>query len=173
AAEPKAVRPTPVSLPRIISRCNVREIKFLGGPLKQEKYFFFGSRWHSLQRIHVGAQEGVAISELPAEFRGDLNDYRIHPALLDIATGCALYLIRGYESADDLYLPLSYRRITIWGRLPARVCSHIRVVGENTGAREVGTFDITITDETGAVLIEVEGFSLRRITGQQIAAVRN
>lgn len=170
--QPERARPAAVSVQQIIARCNVREIDFHDRLTKQEKYFFFGPRWRSLQRIHVGHNEGVSVVELPAEFHGDLQEYRIHPALLDIATGSALYLIQGYESADDLYLPVGYRKITVWGRLPGKVYSHIRVSGENTGSREVSTFDIVIIDPAGIPLIEIEGFAMRRVTGQQLQAVR-
>ena len=171
--QPESARPAPLSVQQIIARCNVREIDFQGQLTKQEKYFFFGPRWRSLQRIHVGKDEGVSVVELPAEFHSDLQEYRIHPALLDIATGSALYLIRGYESADDLYLPVGYKKITVWGRLPGKVYSHIRVSGENTGSREVSTFDIVIVDQAGVPLIQIEGFAMRRVVGQQLEAVRD
>jgi thioesterase domain-containing protein/NAD(P)-dependent dehydrogenase (short-subunit alcohol dehydrogenase family)/acyl carrier protein len=171
--QPEHARPAPVSVQQIIARCNRREIDFQGRLTRQEKYFSFGPRWRSLQRIHVGQDEGVSVVELPAEFHADLQEYRIHPAFLDIATGSALYLIRDYESADDLYLPVGYKKITIWERLPGKVYSHIRVTGENTGNREVSTFDIVIVDQSGAPLIEIEGFAMRRVTGQHLQTVRD
>jgi acyl transferase domain-containing protein/thioesterase domain-containing protein len=171
--QPERTRPDPVSVQEIIARCNVGEISFQDRLTKQEEYFFFGPRWRSLQRIHVGKDEGVSVVELPAEFHSDLQEYRIHPALLDIATGSALYLLQGYESANHLYLPIGYKKITVWDRLPGKVYSHIHVTGENTDNREVSTFDIVIFDQAGVPLIEIEGFAMRRVAGQQLEAVRD
>jgi acyl transferase domain-containing protein/thioesterase domain-containing protein len=172
AGQPERARPAPLLVQEIVARCNVREIDFQNRLTRQEDYFSFGPRWRSLQRIYAGKDEGVSVLELPAEFHSDLQEYRIHPALLDIATGSALYLIRDYESADSLYLPVGYKKITVWGRLPAKVFSHIRVIGENSGSREVSTFDIMIVDQAGVPLIEIEGFAMRRVAGPQLQAVR-
>jgi len=51
-----------------------------------------------------------------------------YPALLDFATGCALYLVRDYGDSDAVYLPLTYRRIRVFGSCRAKssatfVCS--------------------------------------------------
>jgi len=83
--------------------------------------------------------------------------------LVDMATGAALYLTADYDQSRDLFLPLSYRRLRIYDRLPARLFSHIRIRGEQQGRNEVETFDVTMLDEQGRVLGEIEGFAMRRI----------
>ena len=165
---PQSPRPAPLSPEQLIARCNVREIVFRDGQTKQERYFTFGRRWRSLERICIGVDEAVSVMELPPEFQRDMEEYRIHPALFDMATGSALYLIRDYESSDDMYLPLSYQKVTIWGRLPGRIYSHIRVSGDNGGGREVRTFDVLILDALGTPLIGIEGFALRRIRDRRL-----
>jgi len=87
----------------------------------------------------------------------------IHPALLDLATGCALYLVRDYANSDAVYLPLTYRRIHVFGSLPRKIFSHIRVLQPASAKGEVATFEITITDERGNVLVVIEEFAMRRI----------
>ena len=159
----EAVRPQAVDVNGVAARCGVREIDFRRQKTRQEKYFEFGGRWRSLQTLRVGRGEGLAQLELPAEFRGDLERYVLHPALLDIATGCALYLIPGYETSEALYLPMSYRRLTAWGKLPARIYSHIRMTGGQSGSGETASFDITILDESGVPVVEIESYTLRRI----------
>jgi thioesterase domain-containing protein/acyl carrier protein len=87
----------------------------------------------------------------------------MHPALLDLATGSSLYLIKGYENSEALYLPLSYKRIAFFRPLPAKVFSHIRCHQDNTVQREIVSFDFTLLDAEGRVLAKIEEFSLRRI----------
>ncbi|HEY6376807.1 MAG TPA: amino acid adenylation domain-containing protein, partial [Edaphobacter sp.] len=96
-------------------------------------------------------------------FSADSSVYRMHPALLDLATGCSLYLTDGYESSDDLYLPFSYKKLCVYRPLPSRLFSHIRARRENLLHGEVETFDITLFDEQDKVLAEIEGFAMRRI----------
>jgi acyl carrier protein len=86
----------------------------------------------------------------------------MHPALLDLATGVSLCLMPGYESSNDFFLPVSYKRMSLFYSLPAKLFSHIRFArGSNDGG--VRTFDLTIFDDGGKVLAEIEGFSMRRI----------
>jgi thioesterase domain-containing protein/NADP-dependent 3-hydroxy acid dehydrogenase YdfG len=160
----KSTPPKKHDLALLAAKCNKREIVFgREQQTRQATYIDFGSRWRNLERIHLGDGEGLAILELPAAYNSDLQTYIVHPALFDLATGAALYLIDKYDSSDCLYLPFSYRRVSIFRRLPARIYSYIRSRKSNTSLDEVVTFDVTIVDEDGVPLIDIEEFSLRRI----------
>ncbi len=148
----------------IVARCRVREIVFdEQNRTRQERQFEFGPRWRSLRRLHLGKGEGLAEIELDEKFSADVATLRQHPALLDMATGAALYLTEDYDHCDDLFLPISYRRMSVYRPFPARMYSHVRGRQENQRRSEVETFDFTIFDEQGQVLAEIEGFSVRRI----------
>ncbi|HUD56687.1 MAG TPA: SDR family NAD(P)-dependent oxidoreductase [Terracidiphilus sp.] len=148
----------------IIARCNEREIAFdEQHRTKQELYFDFGPRWHCLNWLKIGKGEGLAELQLDPRFASDCSTFLMHPALLDLATGCALYLTDGYESSADLHLPLSYKRISVYHPFPSRMFSHKRARQENVLHGEVETFDITLFDEQDQVLAEIEGFAMRRI----------
>src|SRR5262249_23095558 len=95
--------------------------------------------------------------------------YHLHPALLDLATGSALYLIDDYRQSDSLYFPMSYKRAVIYRRLPSKFSSHIRSHSENRAARDVATFDLTLLDESGKVLGEIEGCSMRLVRDPESA----
>ncbi len=148
----------------IRARCSSRRIDFdEKHRTRQEKYFDFGPRWRNLQSLHIGEREALAELQLGQDFFVDIETWPVHPALLDLATGSALYLIQGYEESDALYLPLSYKRITLYRSLPVRFYSHIRCRQENTTQREIATFSFTLLDSDGHVLAEIDEFALRRI----------
>jgi thioesterase domain-containing protein/NAD(P)-dependent dehydrogenase (short-subunit alcohol dehydrogenase family)/acyl carrier protein len=157
--------PAPVKPDEIAGRCRFRTIEFDDSHrTRQENYFDFGPRWRNLNQIHIGEGEGLSELELRSEFRADLPGYQIHPALLDLATGSALYLIEGYEHSQSLYLPFSYKRIRVFKPLPAKMWSHIRSHQENTAQRDIASFDFTLFDDRGEVLAEIEEFSVRRMS---------
>lgn len=130
---------------------------------RQERFLDFGSRWHCLRRISVGQNEGLAELELNPALASDLKSFHMHPALLDMATGCALYLTAGYENSSELYLPFSYKKIRIYDKLPARFFSHIRARSDNRLHADIENFDLTLFDEQDHVLVEIEGFAMRRL----------
>ena len=156
--------PADQNLAEIRKRCSIRRIDFdEQRRTRQERYFDFGSRWKNLRSLELGEQEALAELQLGRDFLSDIGIWPMHPALLDLATGSALYLIRDYEKSEDLYLPISYRKITFYRPLPARFYSHIRCNQENSRERAIATFGFTLLDEAGHVLAEIEEFSMRRM----------
>jgi acyl transferase domain-containing protein/thioesterase domain-containing protein len=147
----------------ITARCTRSTLKFDDEHrTRQERTLEFGPRWRTLRRLLLGDGEALAELELGAEWCGDIGQLRQHPALLDMATGAALYLTPNYEQSTDLYLPVSYHRLRVFRPLPERLWSHIRMRPQ-AGQSEVVTFDIVLLDEQNAVLAEIEGFAMRRI----------
>jgi acyl transferase domain-containing protein/thioesterase domain-containing protein len=160
----KVSPPAPCLIAQIQRRCKSRALIFPDGQnAKQQRYIDFGPHWRALKQIWLGRNEALACCELPAEFLPELAVYRFHPALADMATGSALFLIGGYDSIDCLYVPIGYERITLYGPLPGKCYSHIRSRSGLTIEDLIATFDLTIADEVGNVIAEIENFSLRQV----------
>ncbi|HWG58035.1 MAG TPA: SDR family NAD(P)-dependent oxidoreductase [Candidatus Acidoferrales bacterium] len=163
-AERSAAQPPARDLAEIRARCRLREIVFDDTRrTRQETYFQFGPRWRNLRTLHLGAGEALADLDLAADFREDAAEYLLHPALLDLATGSALYLVPEYEGTESLYLPLSYKKLVLYAPLPPKFYSHIRARARNTSQGAIASFDITLLSPDGTVLAEIEEFSMRRL----------
>lgn len=131
----------------------------------QEAHLAFGPRWRVLTSRALGAGEGLAHLALPAAFRAEPDQgWRLHPALLDLATGWAMGLIDGY-TPEALWVPVSYARVRVFRPLPARIVSHMRNAGANAAARGTASFDVTLATPEGEVCVEVEGFTIHRLEG--------
>ncbi|MGB8688993.1 MAG: alpha/beta fold hydrolase, partial [Microcoleus sp.] len=143
----------------IEARCNVREITLteLGKP-SQTGDLKFGPRWKIFRHKKIGENRGVAVFELPEAFVADVNSYKLHPALLDGAIN--------FLSATDegLYLPFSFQKLRIKEPLPAKVYSYMRYAKNQQFSKETLKFDITIMDEHGRELMEIEEYTLRKLT---------
>ncbi|MEE4184294.1 MAG: type I polyketide synthase [Gammaproteobacteria bacterium] len=132
---------------------------------RQEDHLRFGPRWQVLRELRLGDDEALARLELGSEHRADLQDYALHPALLDIATGCAMDLIPGYadqEVARNLWVPVGYQRLRFHAPLQSELVSWIRTAAENNPGGDYAAFNITIAAPDGRVLAEVEQLTLRR-----------
>ena len=165
---PDRARRTPPPADRAIdpiaARCRLRQVTFdESRRTEQEKYFEFGPRWRCLSGIQVGKNEALAELELSSDFLGDTAHYNLHPALLDLATGSALYLIEGYGPSSPLYYPMFYKCAVIYRRIPSKFFSHIRSHEKNEAGRDVATFDLSLIDPNGRVLADIEGFSMRLV----------
>lgn len=124
----------------------------------QPRSMEFGPRWHSLKWVKLGAWEGLALLELPEAFGADLQSYKLHPALLDFATS----FLRLFKSQGS-YLPLSYRRLRMKGPLPERIYSYVRFADGNPPQGITLRFDVTLLDERGTELVDIEEFAVMRV----------
>ncbi|UCF85219.1 MAG: SDR family NAD(P)-dependent oxidoreductase, partial [Desulfobacteraceae bacterium] len=125
----------------------------------------FGPRWHNKLRIKSNAHEGLAFVELPEAFVADLDSYKLHPSLLDSAT--AFMFGRFKEKAE--YLPLLCKKIRVSRDMPGKIFSHVRYTGDSNSKKETLGFDITIMDEQGMPLVEIEDYILRRVNVDHFA----
>ncbi len=152
-------RASKINLKEILARCPLEKKEPKN--IRQRGHFDFGPRWQSLRQVAFGNDECLGTVELPAEYRAETQEFALHPALLDIATGLAMYLVPGYEKAGDIFLPFAYKRLAVYGPLPPRVFSYTRLRHE-AGA-DLIVFDVTLATDSGDVIAEVEEFTIKRL----------
>ena len=157
-----AERPGRVDPPAIEKRC----AEILPQPFRspQMAHLEFGPRWDVVREARFGAGEGIARLALGSQGQKDLDEgIRLHPALMDLATGWAIGLVPGYQGTH-LWAPMSYGAIRIWGKLPAEIISWVRL--RDGADRDSARFDITLCGADGAVYAEIEDFQMRRLAGE-------
>lgn len=155
-------RPAPLDLAAISARCTVREDTFTGA--EESPHMRFGPRWKNLRAVRYGRGEALGTLELSPPFANDVEVFRLHPALLDMATSCAEGLIDGFDLSRDFYVPLSYTRLRMFGGMPARVHSHVRLSSNDFDSKELIVFNVTIADDAGNVLVDIEDYVMTRVT---------
>lgn len=132
----------------------------------QVRHLRFGPRWQGPASLRLGDGESLATCELPGDYATDLDVWATHPALGDLAMHAGLPLVTDGEKDPDLFVPLAVATVRIGGALPRRIHSHVRIrdrVGSTAGAL---SFDVTITDDAGRVLVDAEDLVLRRLGAQ-------
>ena len=81
-----------LSLDRLKQRCAFQEygvaeykeaINAPGEPADKRLTLDYGPRWENVKKIHMGEEEVLIRLELAEEYAGDLENYLLHPALLD------------------------------------------------------------------------------------------
>ncbi|HIE71371.1 MAG TPA: SDR family NAD(P)-dependent oxidoreductase, partial [Planctomycetes bacterium] len=94
-------------------------------PSPQEAHLHFGPRWRVVRELRYGPSQALARIALDPSFDADIEQYRLHPATFDLATGFAMELVPGYD-ATSLWVPLTYRSIRVFDRLPRAYHSWVR-----------------------------------------------
>lgn len=120
-----------------------------------------GPRWNSIADAKVQGNKILAYIKIPEEFKDDLELYGLHPALMDCAANVA---IRSIE--DGVFLPFHYKKLKLYASLPDRFYSYLRTKGNES--RETITFDITIIDEEGLVIAEIDSYTIKKVHEREV-----
>ncbi len=134
----------------------------LRGP--QEKHLNFGPRWHVLKEVRQDESSRLALMSLNRDFIGDIDKGLLaHPALMDIATGFAMDLIKDYDPADGLWVPMTYNNVRLHQPLPATFWSRVRLNQDHNLGDDYATFDVELIDATGNHIADITGFTISRL----------
>jgi acyl transferase domain-containing protein/thioesterase domain-containing protein len=134
----------------------------------QERFVAFGPRFKTHKSIGYDINQAFASLSLAESFHEDFDSHILHPALLDIATGCGMELLQGYNSADSMFVPLSYGRVEFHAPLVADLNCRLSIAAGQDAKLEVVSFDAEVCDRNGTVLVVVRDFQMRRL-GQNSA----
>ncbi|WP_020639582.1 hybrid non-ribosomal peptide synthetase/type I polyketide synthase [Amycolatopsis balhimycina] len=119
--------------------------------------YVYGPAFRGMAELHTGDGETLVRLAVPAELAGTLEQYVLHPALLDVCIQAAV--LDGAARRPDGLIPVNYVpsgvdavRVHRNGRPPAY--AHLRVHTRDSLALHA---DIAVLDAEGAVLAELVG----------------
>ncbi|MCX7923435.1 MAG: SDR family NAD(P)-dependent oxidoreductase [Clostridia bacterium] len=118
-----------------------------------------GPRWTGINiKLYRGADnEYLASFELSEAFTSDLVEYFLHPSLVDCSVNAINDLI-----GEGAYLPLSYKKLTVYGPTPKVFYSYIRRTDNGKGNPETARLDILLMDTSGKVFVEAKDYIVKR-----------
>jgi len=124
----------------------------------QQLHEGYGPRWASFQHGYAGQRESLVLLALPDRFASELEQLKLHPALLDRA----MWSAKQFLAPGGMYVPFGYGSVRIYRSLQPRIYAHAKYHNQDL-TEETLTFDLTLTSETGEVLAEIERFTQRRV----------
>ena len=119
-------------------------------------FLYFKKRWLNLKKIYKNDKIAVGLLELDVDCVRDLEQYYLHPALIDMGIN-SLSLTLGKR-----YLPLSYEKVLVYGPTPKKFYSIIHF-DKNKLSGETISFDVELVDEQGNVFIEAINYSMKKV----------
>jgi len=138
----------------------------LGGPEgRTAGSVFWGQSWCEIRERRL--DEGTFFFELPHERAGDLETFYLYPPLLDVATAASAVGLSGGS-----FLPASYGALRVRGPLERRTWVRFRPLDGGVDRSGTASFDLSLVNEDGRELVQVERFTLKRIGGSAAAESR-
>ncbi|WP_230122512.1 polyketide synthase dehydratase domain-containing protein, partial [Bacillus velezensis] len=125
----------------------------------RENGFLYGRAFQPIQRLWGGGTEAVAHLLLPKEAAYALENYTLHPSLIDGALQSLFGITDGREEAS-VYVPFSIGEITIRKKVSAECWAYARKTGQK-GQSEL-IYDIQLLNEQGERLAGLKDVTIRK-----------
>ncbi len=127
--------------------------------------FEYGPCFQGIAQLWKGPGEALAEIRIPEQIAADIDQYQLHPSLLD---ACFQVLIAadpptGFASKAEAgtYLPVGIKRIHYYGHVSKdAMWAHARLVRYDDAVMEG---DIQLMDNQGNVLVLIEGFQAQSL----------
>lgn len=116
--------------------------------------------------------EGMALGQiqLPESLVNEACNYKLHPVLLDASLqvlGAAL----SREDSGDAYLPVGLKQYQVYGSVPLHLWSRVKLNQDSSEPSQTITADVDLFDDSGVLLAEIQGLSVKRISSQKLGQV--
>lgn len=129
----------------------------------------YGPAYRCIDAIYIGEQQVLAKLTLPKGVASTLDQYYLHPSLMDASLQAVAGLLAGrYADMPEipLAIPFAIRSLTVADRCRPEMWANIRFSAgkENAVERQDAgqlSFDIDLLDETGKLCTQIQGFTAR------------
>lgn len=151
AVQHGATPPVPIHPADLIS--SMHPLTPEGGP----SVISVSRRWQCRENLWISASGNRLLAQLclPEEYRFDLNTFRWHPAMMDIAASLALHGVSGF-------VPAACGAARLYRALPAQAYALVTVTDRQAG---MITADCTVADLSGQVLVELNDMVFMALRG--------
>ena len=123
----------------------------------QELGFNYGSSFQGIKQLWRGEGQALGQIQLPKSLLGEVEDYQLHPVLLD----ACLQLVGAIADYPEIYLPVGIDQLQVYRRSSRLWCEVLRTDFSEQQLKA----DLCLVDEDGAVA-HLKGLRLRLVSGQ-------
>lgn len=122
----------------------------------------YGLAHRGIDKVYVGQGKVLAKISLPSNVSDTLDDYVLHPSLMDAALQASIGLMTGSDK-HTLMLPFALETLEIHERCTREMWALIRYSEGSKAGNEVQKLDIDLCDPVGRLCVRIKGFSSRAL----------
>lgn len=117
-----------------------------------------GAHWKCLSSVYHNDNEIIADLEIPKQFVHELDEFEMHPAMLDSAVNVTISHVN-----NALYLPYAYNSIKIYGGFSEKVSSIIHPSNAPSPNKETFEYDIHLVDNSGKKFADITSYTIKKV----------
>ncbi|MGA8164524.1 MAG: SDR family NAD(P)-dependent oxidoreductase, partial [Waddliaceae bacterium] len=126
----------------------------------------YGPSHKALKEIYTGDRETLAKLILPASIKETAGQFTLHPSLVDAAFQASVGL--GISSRHHLQpsVPFALKSLEVLDRCQETMWAWVRLAEDSATEEKIQQLTIDLCDDRGNICVQMEGFSLRVLTGE-------
>jgi polyketide synthase PksN len=152
-----------IDIAAIQARCPEIKTRSECYQLFSELGFHYGPSFQTIETLYCNNTEALSRLVLSAPYQKELNNFVLHPSLMD----GALQTVSGLpgQITTGVYLPFGLGELIIATEGLPEICyAHVTLTESSSMAdSQVKKFNIQIVEETGRVLVSMKDFSVRKV----------
>jgi len=132
----------------------------------------YGPGFQGISKLWKHNGEVLGQVQLPEKLKTDVDNYQLHPALFDAALQLSLAALPEQQKEEKqavVYLPVGFERVCLNQRIPDQFWGYVSMRQGETGHRDSFVVDITVFDNSGQIVAEVDGLFLKRAPRETLA----
>ena len=135
----------------------------------QQKGISYGSSFQGIKKLWKGNSQAIAEISLPQEIAAEVADYKIHPALLDAGLQIIFHALpQQHQNNQQTYLPVGVEKYQIYKTAGLTLWAHASVVTPENGSSKITKANVTLCNETGELVAQVEGLQLKKVNAESL-----
>jgi 8-amino-7-oxononanoate synthase len=131
----------------------------------QEQGLNYGLFFQGIQQIWCNRDQALGLIQLPNQLQEEAKFYQIHPTFLDASFQILGAIIE--QKTDLVYLPVGLETLQVYRPLTNKIWSFVQIKQNSTEIQA----DLQLLDESGNILAEIKGFSLKAINRQSLERI--
>ncbi|TBR57189.1 hypothetical protein B4U84_26495 [Westiellopsis prolifica IICB1] len=136
----------------------------------RERGVDYGSSFQAIKQLWKRSKEALGWIQIPQDLVPEAEKYQLHPVILDNSfqvsmAACPELVNSNLESV--VYLPVGIEGLQVYRSPGTNLWIHAQVRPVNDSNPQTLTVDLRLFEETGAIVAQIEGLSLKQ-TNQEI-----
>lgn len=153
-----------VDINNILSECN--KTNYLGSQCYETFKAMgieYSPEYQGIEELYVGRDQVLAKLNLPYSVSDTLEQFILHPSILDSALQAAIGFILGKNKIPGIdmkpSLPVALDELRVMNECTNDMWAYIRFSPDNLSEEKIRKFDIDVCDEAGKICVSLKGIT--------------
>ncbi|MFY0578022.1 SDR family NAD(P)-dependent oxidoreductase [Cystobacter fuscus] len=126
----------------------------------------YGPGHRGIERLWIGERQVLARLTLPEAVQGTLENYGLHPSLLDSAFQACIGMMPREAAGQTLFLPFALDELEVLGQCAPSMWAWVRNSPEQQRDSTIRRLDIDLCDDAGHIRVRLKGVSSRAYSAE-------